>query len=392
MWALPTVTAPALALTSEQKLFSEAWRVVNRAYLDETFNGQNWWRVRQDGVKQNLADREATYGAIEQMLTSLGDPFTRLLRPNQYQSLQVSTAGELMGVGLQIALDPETRHLIVVTPIPGSPAEAAGIESGDRILTVDGIETDSISLEESALHLQGLRGTPVNVEILRRGATTPETLTIIRDVITLNPVISQLKTEDGLPALGYLRLTQFNGKSGDELGRSIQDLQNQGAEVFILDLRNNPGGLLQAGIDVARLWLDKGTIVYTVDRRGMMGFFQANGTALTQAPLVVLVNEGTASASEILAGALQENDRALLVGETTFGKGLIQSLFKLSDGSGMAVTVAKYETPLHHDINKLGIQPDQVVSDRSHPWTEVTGPEDLQYQAALDLLRQSNLL
>lgn len=379
---------PAFALTSEQKVLNEAWRIVNQAYLDDSFNGQNWWFVRQKALKQSLPNRMATYDAIDSMLASLDDPFTRLLRPDQYKSLQVSTSGALTGVGLQIVSDPDTGEVIVVTPLPGSPAEAAGLQSGDRILKIDGVETQGLSLEESAQRMQGLKGTSVVLEVRQRDRLTRESITLTRDVITLNPVIAHLKTEADLPLLGYVRLTQFSAQSKSELASGIRSLQGQGAEAWILDLRNNPGGLLQAGIEVARLFINEGAIVYTVNRQSALGVFQASGEAITAAPLVVLVNQGTASAAEILAGALQENDRALLVGERTFGKGLIQSLFQLSDGAGMAVTVAKYETPQHHDINKLGIQPDRSVPGKPLKFQEVATAADPQYQAALEVLRE----
>jgi carboxyl-terminal processing protease len=191
--------------------------------------------------------------------------------------------------------------------------------------------------------------------------------------------------KDGVP-VGYIRLTQFSANATAEVADAINRLEKQGAEAYILDLRNNPGGLLQAGIEIARLWMDKGTVVYTVNRQGTLGSFEANGPALTGDPLVVLVNQGTASASEILAGALQDNGRAQLVGEKTFGKGLIQSLFDLADGSGLAVTVAKYETPNHRDIHKLGIQPNLEVPLDPITLDQVGTAADGQYQAAVKLL------
>jgi carboxyl-terminal processing protease len=187
-------------------------------------------------------------------------------------------------------------------------------------------------------------------------------------------------------------LSQFSANATEEVARAIDRLEKQGAAAYILDLRNNPGGLLQAGIEIARLWLDSGTIVYTVNRQGILGSFEASGEALTGDPLIVLVNKGTASASEILAGALQDNGRAQLVGEKTFGKGLIQSLFDLSDGSGLAVTVAKYETPNHKDINKLGIAPDRVVPLEPIARDQIGTAADLQYQAALQLLKEKTVL
>lgn len=380
-----------LALTAEQRLFDQAWRVVSQAYLDESFNHQNWWAVRQTVLSQPLNDRAATYGVIREMLASLDDPFTRLLEPDEYRNLQMTTAGELTGVGLQIVADRTTGDIIVIAPIAGSPAERAGLHPGDHIQGIDGTPTLGLTLDEAAALMRGLRGTPVRLTVQRPGAEDGQLweVEVVRDVITLTSVVSDLRQEKDLPPVGYIHLLQFNGNSRTEMEDALLDLERDGAGVYVLDLRNNPGGLLQAGIEVARLWLDRGTVVYTVDRQGVQGSFQANGFALTDAPLVVLVNRGTASASEILAGALQENDRAVLVGETTFGKGLIQSLFPLVDGSGMAVTVAKYETPRHHDINKEGIHPDYEVDSPPLPRIQWGTQDDRQYQEALEVLRRS---
>lgn len=375
----------AAALTTEQKLVSEAWRIVNRAYVDDTFNHQNWAAVRQQALKQQLKNQDAAYESIQQMLASLDDPFTRLLKPEQYRSLQVNTSGELTGVGLQIALS-QSGQLEIVAPIAGSPAEKAGLQPRDRILRIDGVLTTDLTLDEAAARMRGPLGSSVSLFVERDGSEAKE-VQIQRDRIALNPVIAQLHSEPNGLHVGYLRLTQFNANATTELAQAIARLEAQGADSYILDLRNNPGGLLQAGIEIARLWLDEGTVVYTVNRRGIQGSFEAYGPALTHDPLVVLVNQGSASASEILAGALQDNGRAKLVGETTFGKGSIQSLFELSDGSGLAVTVAKYETPKHRDINKLGIAPDQLVSlEQIITRDQIGTAADQQYQAALQIL------
>ncbi|MEH2410918.1 carboxyl-terminal processing protease CtpA [Nostoc sp.] len=386
-----TLTQPAVALTSEQKLVSEVWRIVNRTYLDETFNHQNWATVRQKALQKPLIDSNASYTAIGKMLKSLDDPFTRFLDPEQYRSLQVNTSGELTGVGLQIALNPETGKLEVVAPITGSPAEKAGIRPRDRILKIEGISTENLTLDEAATRMRGPSGSLVTLLIERDGETETE-IRLTRDRIALNPVVSELRVSTEDTPIGYLRLTQFNANASTELAHAISNLEKKGAAAYILDLRNNPGGLLQSGIEIARLWLDSGTIVYTVNRQGIQGSFEAQGPALTNDPLVILVNQGTASASEILAGALQDNGRAQLVGETTFGKGLIQSLFELSDGSGLAVTIAKYETPQHRDINKLGIKPDQVISQDPINREEIGTAADLQYQAAVELLVKNSVL
>jgi carboxyl-terminal processing protease len=375
----------ATALTDEQKLVSEVWRIVNRSYVDETFNHQNWATARQKALSKPLDNSSAAYEAIQKMLKSLDDPFTRFLDPEQYRSLQVNTSGELTGVGLQIALNPETGKLEVVSPIAGSPAEKAGIRPHDRIVKIEGFSTEKLTLDEAATRMRGPIGSSITLVIERDGEAEKE-VQVVRDRIALNPVVAELRTDPQGKPIGYLRLTQFNANAPMELAHAISSLEKKGADEYILDLRNNPGGLLQAGIEIARLWLDSGTIVYTVNRQGIQGSFESSGTALTNDPLVVLVNQGTASASEILAGALQDNGRAQLVGETTFGKGLIQSLFELSDGSGLAVTIAKYETPNHRDINKLGIKPDQVISQEPITREQIATESDRQYQAAVDLL------
>jgi len=393
--AIALAWSPAAeALTDNQKLFNEVWRIVNRAYLDDSFNHQNWWLVRQGTKRSSLATREQTYEAIDKMLDSLGDPYTRFLPSNEYKSLEISTSGELTGVGLQIAMDGETGVLTAIAPIAGSPASAAGLQPLDRILKIDGMLTSSMTLEEAANRMRGPAGTLVTLTVEREGEAIFD-VELVRDRITLNPVTAQLRVVEGQGNslnIGYIRLSQFNANATQEVSDAIDRLEEEGAAAYILDLRNNPGGLLTAGIEIARLWLDDGTIVYAVDRQGMLDSFDATGSALTDDPLVVLVNQGTASASEILAGALHDNHRALLVGEKTFGKGLIQSVFDLSDGSGLVVTIAKYETPDRTDINKLGIQPDKIVPLNQITLDQLGTEADQQYQAAVELLTSDMML
>ncbi|NJN01808.1 MAG: PDZ domain-containing protein [Leptolyngbyaceae cyanobacterium RM1_1_2] len=386
VWVGPQNPA-ALAVGSEQRFVSEVWRIVSRAYLDETFNHQNWWLARQRFLKQPMPDRESAYQTTQDMLALLEDPYTRLLKPEQYRSLQTSTSGELTGVGLQITQDAEQKFLKVIAPIEGSPAALADVQPRDRVLAIDGVSTDTLMLDEAASLMRGPVGSQVSLLIGRESQEFE--VTLVRDRITLNPVYADLKTQPDGQRIGYIRLSQFNANAADEIRTAVLSLEEQGVEGYILDLRNNPGGLLQAGIEITRLWLDRGTIVYTVNRQGILDSFSASGLALTDDPLVVLVNQGTASASEILAGALKDNGRAVLVGDVTFGKGLIQSLFDLSDGSGLAVTVAKYETPNHSDINKLGIQPDYKVPLEPIAREQVATADDTQYQAALDILHAS---
>lgn len=385
---LPGLVAPASAFTNQQQMVMEVWRIVNRSYVDETFNHKNWWFMRQKVLREQLPDWETTYSAIKDMLAELDDPYTRFLPPDQYQSLQTNTNGELLGVGLQIAKDDEASSLRVIAPIEGSPAEKAGILPQDEILEINGTPTNAISLDEAAARMRGAIGSQVALKVGRADQSAFE-VSVRRDRIEINPVVAELRSESGLPKLGYLRLGQFNGNAAAELKASLSELEQQGADAYILDLRNNPGGLLNAGIEIARMWIDDGTVVYTVNRQGALGNYDANGQAITDDPLVVLVNQGTASASEILAGALQDNGRAQLVGEQTFGKGLIQSLFDLPNGAGLAVTIAKYETPDHHDINKLGITPDQKVATTIEQRKQFATEEDAQYEAAVALLTQA---
>jgi len=378
----------ALAMNSEQALIAEVWRLVNRAYLDETFNHQNWWFMRERALKRSLPSRDVTYDVIRDMLATLDDPYTRLLPPSQYRSLQTSTSGELIGVGLQISKASDgSGWLEVIAPVEGSPAEGAGIAPRDLVVAIDGTSTTDLTLDEAANRMRGQRGTAISLTLRHRQDSSTYTVELTRDVIDLDPVYADLRWE-GDVQVGYLRLSQFNGNASASLADTLHTMESAGAMGYILDLRNNPGGLLQAGVDIARLWLDRGVIVYTVSRQGILDSFDAYGPALTDAPLVVLVNTGTASASEILAGALQDNGRAELVGEVTFGKGLIQSLFDLSDGAGLAVTVAKYETPAHRDINQLGIQPDVEV-DAPLLMAPAFGTEaDPQYRAAVERVQQ----
>jgi len=378
-----TWAQPALALTEPERLVVEVWHIVNRAYVDPTFNGHNWQKVRQAALHPPPETMEQAQTVIQEMLSRLDDPFTRVLPQSQYRNLQTTTAGELTGVGLQIVLDTERRVPLVVAPIAGSPAAQAGVQSQDRILAIDGESTLGMGMDAAASRMRGLPGTQVVLTLERGERRWPVTIT--RQRVTLPSLTWDLRPG----GVGYIQLSQFSAGSAAEMAKAIQALEAQGVRGYVLDLRNNPGGLFQAGLEIAQEWLDQGTVVYTVNRDGLETDFTAGGKALTDKPLVVLVNHGTASASEILAGALQDHRRATLVGETTFGKGLIQSVFKLSNGDGLAVSVARYETPLHHDIHRRGIVPDQLVPSQSEA-SEAVGT-DPQYEAAVAWLTQNSV-
>lgn len=374
----------------EQKYLTNVWQIANRAYVDPNFNNQNWYKVRRQFVNRKFNSREDTYAAIKEMLATLDDPFTRLLEPDKFRSMQTSTSGELTGVGLQIAIDDFDDRVTVIAPIEGSPADIAGVKSRDRIIAIDNILTKGMGLDECATRMRGAIGSEVKLTLERaladgKGSETLD-VTIKRDRIAVNPVVAKLNQE-GDHKVGYVRLNQFNGNATNDMEKSLKKLKAEGADRYVLDLRGNPGGLFDAGLQIARMLIPEGTVVYTVDRHGIQESFESKGTAIIDDPLVVLTDGGTASASEILAGALQENHRAQLVGTKTFGKALIQSLYELDDGAGLAVTIAKYETPLHHNINRRGIIPDvEVALTQPLSRPQLGTKDDPQYVAALSVL------
>ncbi|MBC8121726.1 MAG: S41 family peptidase [Gemmatimonadaceae bacterium] len=377
----------ATGSSTSKELLTDVWTAVNRSYVDSSFNGQDWWDVRQQYLAKPVKTKEQLYEEIQQMLKTLDDPYTRFLDPRQYQALETTTTGELSGVGLQISLDPKSELPTVIAPIEGSPAFSSGIKALDTITAIDSKPTKGLAIDDVAERMRGRVGTRVVLTIQRDGRQFDVPLK--RATIEINPVTSALRQEAGR-RIGYIRLSQFNANATDQMSQAIQKLEKQNASGFILDLRNNPGGLLTAGVEIARLWLEPGqTVVFTVDRDGRKDEARAKRAPLTTQPLVVLVDEGTASASEILAGALKDNRRATLVGQKTFGKGLIQTIQRLDDGSGLAVSIAQYKTPSGQDIHKKGIRPDVAVAlPKDFKLERLATPEDPQYLAAVQTLNQ----
>ncbi|CAN8325016.1 unnamed protein product [Cochlearia groenlandica] len=365
-----TTDSPSWGLSEENLLFLEAWRTIDRAYIDKTFNGQSWFRYRETALRNEpMNTREETYMAIKKMIATLDDPFTRFLEPGKFKSLRSGTQGAVTGVGLSIgypaASDVAPAGLVVISAAPGGPANRAGVSPGDVILGIDNTTTESLTIYDAAQMLQGPEGSTVELAI-RSG---PETrfLSLTRERVSVNPVKSRLCELPGSgsnsPKIGYIKLTTFNQNASRAVKEAIETLRGNNVNAFVLDLRDNSGGSFPEGIEIAKFWLDKGVIVYICDSRGVRDIYDTDGSnaIATSEPLAVLVNKGTASASEILAGALKDNKRALVYGEPTYGKGKIQSVFQLSDGSGLAVTVARYETPAHTDIDKVGVTPDHPL-------------------------------
>jgi len=353
--------ATALALSDTQQLVVEAWRLVNQSYVDPgRFETVHWKRLRQKALEQPINSSGDAYDAIESMLTPLGDPYTRLLRPADYATLRSNTQGTVTGVGLQLGLRSNDQAVVVIAPLDGSPAAEALIPSGAEVLQVDGQDTGGLGLERTAAALRGPAGSRVLVQLNMQGQRREVELE--RREVELRPVRSK-RLRVGEHTLGYLRITQFSEPVPQDVQEALADLNSKAIEGLILDLRNNSGGLVSAGLAVADDLLNGEPIVETQDRDGLSSPQQANPGMLFDGPMLTLVNGGTASASEILAGALQDNGRSELVGAQTFGKGLIQTLIPLGDTSGLAVTVARYLTPSGRDIQHQGIAPDLVLPE-----------------------------
>ncbi len=348
----------AIISDSPKEVMDEAWQIVFRDYLDTTgkYTEDRWKILRRDVLNKSYGNTKDAYEAIRGMLATLDDPYTRFLDPREFKEMQIDTSGELSGVGIQLSLDKDTKELIVVSPIDGSPASRADVKPKDVITQINGKSTKGMSTEDAVKLIRGPVGTKVSIQ-LRRNKTQLVIVDLIRDRIEIHAVDSRLNTTPDGSKVGYIRLKQFNANATKDMRAAIRELEAKGVQGYVLDLRSNPGGLLMASVEIARQWLDDGVIVSTKTRDGVQDIKRASGKALTKAPVVVLVNEGSASASEILSGALQDNNRAILVGQKTFGKGLVQSVRGLSDGSGMTVTIAKYLTPSGRDIHKYGIQP-----------------------------------
>jgi C-terminal processing peptidase-2. Serine peptidase. MEROPS family S41A len=344
---------------SPKALLDEAWQIVNREFVDSQFNKVNWQAQREELLSKNYTSREEAYTALRKTLEKLKDPYTRFMDPKQYEALTNQTAGELSGVGMQLTVDEKTKAIVVVEPIKNSPAIKAGILSGDKVLSIDGVSTTGMTVEQAANKIRGSVGTNVNLRIGREGQKEFD-LTLTRARIELETVTYRVNNE-GNRKIGYIQLREFNSHAAEQMQAAIQALTKENVQGFVLDLRGNPGGLLRTSIDIARMWMDTGAIVSTVDRDGKTQEIRNNRTAITKLPVVVLVDSNSASASEILAGALKDNQRGVVMGTQTFGKALVQSVFSLSDGSGLAVTIAHYYTPNGIDISHKGVTPDVKV-------------------------------
>ncbi len=299
--------------------------------------------------------RKLIDGAIDGMIKSLDDPYTRRLKPSDYGEFQDQTTGHFGGVGIELGI--KDKQLTVVAPIKGTPADRAGVHAGDKIIKIDEKSTKGMALEQAVKLIRGKEGTKVTLTFERNGGK-PFAKELVREQIKLPNVSSKVLDKN----LGYIRVHAFNTDTTGDVRKQLDELKEKGIKGVIVDMRNNPGGLLNEAVTISSLFIKSGPIVKVKERSGKTETLTANNGADDKVPLVVLVNKGSASASEIFAGAIQDTGRGVIVGEKTFGKGSVQTVFPLEDGSGLVMTTAKYLTPKNRSLNKKGITPDVVIA------------------------------
>lgn len=350
---------------------------------DTTYQGlSNFTRVL-DLVERNYVEEvdseKLTDSAIDGMLKTL-DPYSAYLSPERYRELEIGTSGEFGGVGMEVTVEEDV--LTVIAPIEGTPAEKAGIKPRDQILAIEGKSTEGMDVQEAVKLLRGPKGSPVKITIKREGEDSPRDVTLVRDKIVVKSVKAELLDNN----IGYIRLTQFQDHTAQELRAAIEQLTAQNGKDLsglVLDLRNNPGGLLSEAIDVVDEFIDNGLIVSVKGRAAdqTREYYATKKGSFQTFPLVVIVNEGSASASEVVAEALQDSHRATILGTKTFGKGSVQTIIKLEDGSGLKLTTAKFYAPSGRSINEVGVTPDVTVEITEQDKT------DKQLESAIGILK-----
>jgi len=347
-------------------LFWEVWNTLDESYVD------------QDQIRE----QEMIYGAISGMVKSLGDPYTSFMKPKNAETFRENISGEFEGVGMEITIKDD--QLQVVSPLEKTPAERAGIQAGDKILAVNGTSTDNISITEAVNLIRGPKGSAVTLTIGREGWSEPKPIEIIRDTNEIPSLKWEMKEDN----IAYLRLYQFSEKASSDFRKAALEILNSPTEKIILDLRNNPGGSLRVAQDIAGWFLKRGEAVAIEDFGGKRKniTYEARGPELLMNyEVVVLINKGSASGAEILAGALRDNRGAQLIGQTSFGKGSVQELKRLSGGSSLKVTVAKWLTPNGASVSKDGLEPDIKVE--TEPKDYGTEGDD-QLKKAIEILKE----
>ena len=364
---------PPKSVNVDFKLFWDSWDLLSRSYLD----------------KKALDPQKMFYGAISGMVSSLGDPYTFFLPPDVQKTSKEELNGSFEGVGIQLGFNKEKR-LVVVSPLTGTPAEKAGIKPQDIIIKIDDKDTTNITLPEAVSLIRGPKGTEINLTILREEDVDSRVFTLKRDTIVVKSVEVSFKNSPGGKTIAIIKLSRFGERTKQEWEAVVTDVVSQKVEGIILDVRNNPGGFLEGAVYIASEFLDGGDVVLQENSQGERTSFKVNRSGqLTTIPLVVLINKGSASASEIVAGAFQDRKRGKLVGEKSFGKGTIQEAEDLPGGTGIHITVAKWLTPNGRWVNDIeGLEPDVTLEmDREDDTTRPSdGSKDPQLDEAIKLL------
>ena len=349
--------------------------------------------VKNDFIERDVDNTKLIYGAIRGLLDSLDDPYTHFVEPKSYKEMKIRMSGSYSGVGIYIGM--KDKQLVVISPIDDTPASKAGLKAGDKITSVDGTPTKGMSLEEAVSLIRGPKGSTVVLGIIRGKAKKEKEYPIVRNVIKIKSVKVEMLEDD----IGYIKLSTFEKeKAAYEMKQALLNMDGKGAKGLILDVRGNGGGLLENALQISDMFMDKGVIVSTVDRYGDKESITASRGTIWDKPVVMLIDGSSASASEILAGALRDNDLATLVGTKTFGKASVQNVRQLDDGSAVLITVAKYLTPDGSDISKKGIEPDvlvevptveaEAVEEEDMENMEETEEEDIQLNKAIDVLKE----
>lgn len=336
-----------------------------------------WNLVKDSYVDQPVSEKDLFYGALQGLLGGLKDPYSVYFTPELAQEFNQELEGKFFGIGAEIGMKEES--LVVIAPLSDSPAEKAGIQSGDRILAIDGKDTYGISVNEAVMLIRGEEGTPVVLAVTRDGLKTPKEITITRQEITIKSVELEIR-DDGI---AVVTLSMFNDDTTTLFQQAVQEILTNNVKGIVLDLRNDPGGLLTEAVNVAGFWIDGKPVVIEKVQDKQTALSASGSAQLAGIPTVVLVNGGSASASEILAGALQDYNLATIIGEQTFGKGSVQEFYGFPDSSAVKVTVAEWLTPNGRSINKTGIEPDIIVEYTQEDYHDGLTP---QLDAAIDFL------
>ena len=358
-----SINSAEIDLYKKIDLFGEVLEKINKQYVDE------------------IDQSEGMDSAINGLLQSL-DPYSSYMSPEIFQEMQTETSGEFGGLGIEVSM--EAGVVKVITPIDDTPASKAGIKAGDYIVKIDNVQVQGKSLSEAVDLMRGLVGTEIELTVRRRGEKKALTFKITREIIEIQSVKSDLLENN----IGYIRLTSFNDNSSDQIKEKIKKLkENENLKAFILDLRNNPGGLLTQAIKISDFFLDNGEIVSTKSRKKSENrkWFARKGDITDGKTLVVLINYGSASASEIVAGALKDHKRAILIGENSYGKGSVQSIIPLKNKGAIRLTVAKYYLPSGKSISEVGVRPDIEVNEEGDDF-RIKTDTDNQLNYAIKLL------